>query len=328
MTLSLLASTVLPAMSQSFIFDLAPFRECHAATIEESKSGLVAAWFAGDSEGARNVGIWISRQVGDSWSNPKEVARDPRHPCWNPVLFQPKAGPIMLFFKVGPNPRQWWGMLITSADGGLHWSKPKRLPNGILGPIKNRPIQFESGDILCPSSNESDGWQVHFERTSDLGLTWTKSPPANDGKAIEAIQPSLLRLGKSRLAAVGRTRQNRIFTIRSEDDGKTWGPMRLLDIPNPNSGTDAITLRDGRHLFVYNPTVVPVGKWTGDRSPLSIAISKDGALWTKVRDLETEKGQEFSYPSLIQARDGRIHIVYTWKRHRIRHVSLDPADIP
>lgn len=328
MILALIASQFQFNMTQEFVFQAAPFRECHAATIEESRSGLVAAWFAGDAEGAKNVGIWLSRMIDDVWTKPREIARSSDVPSWNPVLFQPKSGPLMLFYKAGPNPRQWWGMVTTSNDGGLTWSNPERLPKGILGPIKNRPHQLEDGDILCPSSDESDGWKVHFERTSDLGKTWTRSAPVNDGKSIEAIQPSLLRLGPKRIAAIGRTRQNRLFSIQSEDDGKTWGPMRLLDVPNPNSGTDAITLRDGRHLLSYNPTIVPAGKWTGDRSPLAIALSKDGLNWMKVRDLETEKGQELSYPSMIQARDGRIHIVYTWKRQRIRHVTLDPAEIP
>jgi len=315
-------------MTQEFIFDRAPFKECHAATIEESAHGLVSAWFAGDAEGANNVGIWVSRRVGDAWSAPSEVVRDASHPCWNPVLFQPKIGPLMLFYKVGPNPRQWWGMLSTSADGGVTWTQPKQLPDGMLGPIKNRPLQLDNGDILCPTSDESDGWKVHFERTADLGKTWTKTGPVNDGKTVEAIQPSLLRIGKERLAAIGRTRQNRIFSLQSKDGGQTWGPMRLLEVPNPNSGTDAMTSRDGRHLLVYNPTSVPAGKWTGSRSPLSVAVSHDGVEWKKVRDLETEEGQEFSYPSLIQAKDGRIHIVYTWKRQRIRYVTLDPADLP
>lgn len=328
MILALAAVSAMTHMSSVFLFESAPFRECHAATMEESSKGLVVAWFAGDTEGAKNVGVWLSRRVGHAWTEPKEVARDPDHPCWNPVLFQPKSGPLMLFYKARPNPRQWWGMLRTSDDGGITWSKPDRLPSGILGPIKNRPLQLKNGDILCPTSDESDGWKVHFERTSDLGKTWTKAAPVNDGKSIEAIQPSFLRLGPNRLAAIGRTRQNRVFSVQSEDGGQTWGPMRLLEVSNPNSGTDAISLQDGRHLLVYNPTVVPAGKWTGSRSPLSVAVSKDGVVWKWERDLETEEGQEFSYPSLIQAIDSRIHIVYTWKRLRIRYVTLDPADLP
>ncbi|HWA82868.1 MAG TPA: sialidase family protein [Fimbriimonadaceae bacterium] len=310
-----------------FVFDRAPFQECHASTIEETRSGLVAAWLGGTHEGAADVGIWVSRQLSGKWSPPIEVATGTDSagkplPCWNPVLFQPRKGPLMLFYKVGPDPRHWWGMLMTSTDAGVHWSKPIKLPDGILGPIKNRPIQLLSGDILCPSSAEDRGWQVHFERTSDLGKTWTKTEPVNDGKAIEAIQPSFLRLANGRLEAIGRTRQDRLFEIESADDGRTWGLMRLGELPNPNSGTDALTLKDGRHLIVFNNVPGIPGQWGGKRSPLNVAISEDGHHWKVVLTLESEPGQEFSYPSVIQARNGLVHIVYTWKRKCIKHVVL------
>src|SRR5205823_4281015 len=112
-------------------------------------------------------------------------------------------------------------------------------------------------------------WQVHFERTSDLGVIWQTTAPVNDGRSIEAIQPSILTHRDGRLQALGRTRQGRIFTIESRDGGKTWGEMKLTELPNPNSGIDAVTLKDGRHLLVYNHT-------TRGRSPLNVAFSADG----------------------------------------------------
>ena len=238
-----------------------------------------------------------------------------RYPCWNPVLFQPKTGPLMLFYKVGPSPNSWWGMLIKSEDGGHSWSKPRRLPEGIIGPVKNKPVQLPNGDILCSSSTENNGWQVHFERTSDLGLTWQATPPVNDGKTIAAIQPSILFHSASKLQAIGRTRQSKLFEVWSDDGGKSWGEMTLTSLPNPNSGTDAVTLKDGRHLLVYNPT-------TRGRSPLKVALSSDGKEWKDVLTLEDEPGKEFSYPAVIQARDGTVHITYTWKRQRIRHATV------
>src|SRR5678815_1809353 len=96
---------------------------------------------------------------------------------WNPVLFQPKEGPLLLFYKVGPSPSEWWGMLETSTDDGKTWSAPKRLPDRVLGPIKNKPEQLPNGDLLCPTSSEDDGWRVHFERTMDLGKTWASTGP-------------------------------------------------------------------------------------------------------------------------------------------------------
>jgi predicted neuraminidase len=316
-------------LKSEFIFETAPFPECHASTIVESESGLVAAWFGGTHERHPDVGIWLSRFVDGKWSPPREFANGiqsatNRYPCWNPVLFQPKTGPLLLFYKVGPSPSKWWGMLmelpdVQSAFSG-HIPKPRRLPEGILGPIKNKPVQLANGDILCPSSTEDNGWRVHFESTSDLGKTWHKTEPVNDGKTIGAIQPSILFHPNGRLQALGRTKQDKIFEIWSSDRGKAWGEMKLTTLPNPNSGIDAVTLRDGRQLLVYNHS-------TKGRSPLNVAISADGKVWQSGLVLEDAPGKQFSYPAVIQAKDGLVHITYTWKRERIKHAVLDPSKL-
>jgi len=93
-----------------------PTPQCHASTIVETQSGMVAAWFAGTHEKNPDVGIRVARHDGEKWLPSVEVADgvqsdDLRYPCWNPVLFQPTGGPLMLFYKVGPSPSQWWGML-------------------------------------------------------------------------------------------------------------------------------------------------------------------------------------------------------------------------
>jgi hypothetical protein len=149
-----------------------------------------------------------------------------------------------------------------------------------------------------------------------LGLTWQRTAALNDGIKIGAIQPSILRLGGNALMAVGRTRQGKVFQIESKDLGQTWGEMSFTNLPNPNSGTDAVTLNDGRHLLVYNHT--PKG-----RTPLNVALSTDGKAWQSALVLEDEPA-EYSYPAVIQTRDGMIHVTYTWKRKRICHVVLDP----
>jgi Predicted neuraminidase (sialidase) len=316
-------------VKSEFIFESAPFPECHASTIAETESGLVAAWFGGTHERHPDVGIWISRLVNGKWTPPIEIAngiQSPtnRYPCWNPVLFQPKNGPLLLFYKVGPSPSQWWGMMmevpdLQSALAGQS-PKPRRLPEGILGPIKNKPVQLPTGDILCPSSTEDKGWRVHFEWTSDLGKTWHKTEPVNDGKTIGAIQPTILFLSDGKLQALGRTKQGKIFEIWSNDRGKTWSEMRLASLPNPNSGIDAVTLRDGRQLMVYNHS-------TKGRSPLNVAVSPDGKVWQSALMLEDEPGKQFSYPAVIQTKDGLVHITYTWKRERIKHAVLDPLKL-
>ena len=252
-----------------------------------------------------------------------------RLPTWNPVLFQPKNGPLLLFYKVGPSPATWWGMMKTSDDHGQTWSPPQRLPDGILGPIKNKPVQLANGDLLCPSSTEgANGWRVHFERTSDLGKTWTVTPPVNDGKTIGAIQPSILFLKDGSLLAVGRTHNEKIFQITSSDGGKTWGAMSLTDRPNPDSGTDAVTLRDGRQLLAYNHNI-RTGSNNKGRSPLNVAVSDDGKNWSAALVLEDDPDAPngFAYPAVIQTGDGLVLITYTWERKRIKHVVIDPAKL-
>jgi predicted neuraminidase len=317
-------------VSSEFLYETAPFPSCHASTIAETRRGLVAAWFGGTREGDDDVCIYVARKMDGKWTEPVEVANGlqadgDRHPCWNPVLFQPSDGPLLLFYKVGPSPQRWWGMLRRSNDQGITWSEAERLPDGILGPIKNKPVELPGGELLCPSSTETPSaisdWRVHFERTPDLGKTWTKvSPAASTADAtIHAIQPSVLRHSDTRLQAIGRTRSGRLFETWSNDGGASWSEVTLTELRNPNSGTDALTLADGRHLLVYNDT--PRG-----RTPLNVALSTDGKSWKNVVTLETDKG-EYSYPAVIQTSDGLVHITYTWKRQKIRHVTLDPAKL-
>ena len=314
-----------------FIFDTAPFASAHASTIAEAGDGLIAAWFGGTREGANDVGIWAARRVGGRWTPPVEVATGvqsdgTRFPTWNPVLFELRKGELALFYKVGPSPREWWGMVRTSRDAGRTWSEARRLPNATLGPIKNKPVRLEDGTILAGSSTETpqtpSAWRVHFERSPDNGNTWEIVRPSaqSDGPSIDAIQPSILTHAGGRLQAVGRTRSGRLFETWSNDRGRTWSPLTLMALPNPSAGTDAVTLRDGRHLLVYNHT--PKG-----RTPLNVAISRDGKTWQGVHVLESGEG-EYSYPAVIQTSDGMVHITYTWKRQRIKHVVIDPSKVP
>jgi len=325
-------------VQEEFIYELneAPTPECHASTIEISNGILVASWFGGTKEKNDDVGIWVSRKIDGKWSTPTEVVNGVqedgnRYPCWNPVLFKPRNQPLILFYKVGPDPKKWWGLYMTSNDDGQTWSDPVKLPDGILGPIKNQPIQLENGDILSPTSTEDKqkGWQIHLEHSSDNGVTWTKTEPLNDGKEFGAIQPAILNHGNDKLQLLSRTKNEVITENWSLDNGKSWTKMEAITLPNPNSGIDAVTLMDGRHILIYNPT----GKNWGDRVPLSVGLSQDGKEWKRVLDLEpltetTDKEEEeYSYPTVIQASDGLIHIVYTWNRKTVKYVVLDPEKL-
>jgi len=320
-------------IKDEFIFspDKKPVPQCHASTIVETKTGLAAAWFAGTEEKNPDVGIWLSRFENGVWTYPVEVKNGmqedgTRLPCWNPVLFQPQNGPLMLFYKVGPDPQHWWGMLTLSTDDGASWGPSRALPAPFLGPIKNKPVQLKDGTILCPSSDEQDGWKVHFEATSDMGLTWSFIGPINDGKEFAAIQPSILIHKNSALQILCRTMQGVIAQAWSMNNGKTWSRLSATSLPNSNSGTDAVTLKDGRHILVYNHTGMIEGKWRGERTPLNVAISDDGLNWSAVAVLENTPG-EYSYPAVIQTNDGMVHITYTYNRETIKHVVIDPSNI-
>jgi alpha-L-rhamnosidase len=152
-----------------------------------------------------------------------------------------------------------------------------------------------------------------------LGQTWEKSASLNDGKKFSAIQPTILDWPGAKIQLLCRTRQKVVSQLWSEDDGKSWSAMEATELPNPSAGIDALLLRDGRALLIYNHT-------ERGRSPLNLATSKDGRHWQQVLALETEPG-EFSYPALIQTKDGRVHATYTWNRKRIRHVEVDPAQL-
>jgi predicted neuraminidase len=343
-TAVLIASCLPPSGAQAerpgvvtteFIFTEAPFPQCHASTVAETPNGLVAAWFGGTKEKHPDVGIWLSRHIEGNWSPSVEVANGIqsstlRYATWNPVLFQAKNGPLLLFYKVGPSPSEWWGMLTTSNDGGATWFAARRLPDGILGPVKNKPVQLADGTLVCPSSTEDAGWRLHLERTPDHGATWTRSEPLNDGRQNGAIQPTILFHSNSRWQMLARDRRKMgiIWSLWSTDGGATWTALESTGLPNPSSGVDAVTLADGRHLLVYNHTrraheQADIGD---SRSMLNVAVSDDGKKWQAALVLEDSPG-EYSYPAVIQTGDGLVHITYTWKRHRIKHVVVDPAKL-
>jgi alpha-L-rhamnosidase len=316
-----------------FIYTEAPFPQAHASTIAETPAGLIAAWFGGTKEGNKDVCIWTSKLVNNKWTAPEKVAEGiindtTRYACYNPVLFYAPNRELLLFYKIGPNVAGWTGWMMRSNDYGKTWSQREALPPGFLGPIKNKPL-LVNNTLICPSSTEKNGWKVHFEYTNDLGKTWTKSGDINDGIIVSAIQPSILTYKNGSMQVLCRSKNRAINESWSKDGGKTWSEMKASSLPNNNSGTDAVTLKDGRQLLVYNHVrpadSLPNGK--GARTPLNVAISKDGKTWFAALILEDSPISQYSYPSVIQTNDGMVHIVYTWRRERIKHVAIDPTKL-
>lgn len=319
-----------------FIYEKAPYPSCHASTIVEASNGdLVASWFGGTAERNPDVTIWVSRKPknSDTWTEAIQVADGVmnatlRYPTWNPVLYQIPGGDLMLFYKIGPKPSEWWGMFMTSSDNGKTWSKPSTMPKDFLGPIKNKPVLLSNGTLLCPSSIEGDGWRLRMESTPDFGKTWQMSDTLSRGKdKINAIQPSILFHEGGKIQAIARTRNRALASTWSNDNGLTWSDLKLLELPNNNSGTDAVTLKSGTHLLVYNHVLPPGDLAKGPRTPLNLSVSKDGIHWNAALILEDSKISQYSYPSIIQSSDGMIHVVYTWRRERIKYVKIDPSKL-
>ena len=319
-------------VSEGFVFTNAPHKECHASTIVETSRGLVAAWFGGTKEKNKDVCIWSAYNDGAGWSKGREWAngvqhKDLRHPCWNPVLYQePGDGPVTLYFQGRPQRRRtWWGEAMTSYDRGRSFRDRRRLPEGIDGPVRSKPLLLPDGSLLCPSSTEHDGdWRFHFEKLSPRG-EWSRFEPKE--QPFQVIQPSLLHHPDGRIQALMRSKHGVIIESESKDGGETWIPLAKAGLPNNNSGIEALTLRDGRHLLLYNH-IGPglINSW-GKRHAIHLAISDDGKEWKAVAVIEKAKKGEFSYPAMIQTEDGKVHMTYTWQRKRVRHIVVDPAKL-
>ncbi len=329
-----------PQTSQEFIFTAAPFPSAHASTIVELRNGdLLAAWFGGTAEGAPDTAIWASRRTANQWSAPFLLAREPNVPCWNPVLFHSTDGKLWLYYKFGPNARTWTGARLVSNDEGLSWSQPDHLPAGLLGPIKDKPLVLDDGTIVSGTSIESySSWAVWIDRSTDNGKTWTKigpitlpsqpAPPPQQSQPNQAervsgiIQPTIVPLGNQRLRLYARPTSDigRICIADSFDDGLSWTQAHPTDLPNPNSGIDAVGLRDGRVVLIYNNS-------TKGRTPLNLAVSADGEHFKIFETLEDQPG-EYSYPAIIQGKAGEIDMTYTWNRKRIRFATVPLANVP
>jgi predicted neuraminidase len=167
-----------------------------------------------------------------------------------------------------------------------------------------KPTVLPSGRILLPLYTDTFSLSI-MAISDDDGETWYASKPL---LGFGAIQPTVLRRDNGELVAFMRENGvlKHIRTSTSKDEGLTWGPVTATDMPNPGSGLDGVRLADGHWLLVYNDTVI-------GRSSLLVSISDDeGKTWKWKRHLEKEASGSYHYPSAIQARDGTIHVVYSY----------------
>jgi predicted neuraminidase len=319
--LVLFLATPLLAQTIEFVADTMPTPSCHASTIVEVRPGeFLAAWFGGKAEGADDVAIWGARRKDGHWQAPAVLVREPNIATWNPVLFHSADGVLWLYYKFGPSPREWTGGRLFSKDHGATWSAPEHLPAGIYGPIRAKPLVLPDGVIVSGTSVESDQSRAAWiERSTDNGITWTRHGPiALPGAGL--IQPVVMPLDGNNLRLFARSQIGRICVADSTDAGVTWTAARRIEMPNPNSGIDLVRLRDGRLVMLYNHSAFA-------RTPLNLAVSRDGEHWKSFHALEIGPG-EYSYPAIIQGSEGNLHFTYTWRRQRIKYIEWPLGKVP
>ena len=330
----------------------------HASTVLPLPDGrALAAWFGGSRESHADVGIWLAEKDGARFAAPRPVAAS-LEPHWNPVLYQLPEGRILLFYKVGYPIPDWRTMVMASEDGGKSWSAPRELVPGDVsggrGPVRSKPIRLNSGRILAPASVERGLWRCFIDYSDDDGRTWTKSNlieaqgtarldeglrlwqrkelearrqglpfdagqrPAEYAHGRGVIQPTLWE-DRAGIHALMRSGEGSVYRSDSPD-GAVWCEAYPIDLPNNNSGIDLTRLGNGLLLLAYNP----VGENFGLRSPLSLALSRDGLRWERLCDLEAEPG-EFSYPAIV-SRGNHVWLTYTWKRENIAYWEFEWMD--
>ncbi len=200
-------------------------------------------------------------------------------------------------------------MLIEAAKD------PKKRETGWM--TRTHPTILENGKILLPLY--SDGFNFGLIAISeDDGETWKSSLPIV-GRGLN--QPSLIVRNDGSIDAYMRDdgdEPGRIMISHSSDEGYSWTYAQKSEIPNPGASIEILKLKNGHWLLVYND--VDDGRYS-----IAVAISDDeGKTWKWKKNLENIEGGSFSYPSVIQAKDGKIHVTYTYRlpgeRKTIKHV--------
>lgn len=319
----------LQIQANEFIFgDDRPFAQCHASSIEKLGNGqFMIVWFAGSHEKNDDVGIWMSKGQPGNWEDPKMLVKVRNDPHWNPVLFNAPDGKLYLYFKVGKEIDDWETWVQYSEDGGETWSEAKELVEGDRGgrgPVRNHILVLSDSTWLAPASVEKNKvWNAFVDRSEDGGKTWLNTETLildrNLVKGEGVIQPALWESKPNTVHMLLRTSAGKIGRSDSKDNGFTWSPVELTDLPNNNSGIDLVKINDETIALVYNP----VSENWGKRYPMQLAVSFDnGMTWPVKEIIEAGEGKnEFSYPSIIYD-EGYLVFCYTWNRERIKFVKV------
>ena len=188
---------------------------------------------------------------------------------------------------------------------------------------RTHPLELASGRILVPLY--SDGYSFGIMAISDdRGYTWSASEPI---VGYGCIQPSVVQKKDGSLVAYMRDNgppPKRAHISFSKDEGVSWTPARDTDIPNPGTSLEVVRLRSGNWVMAYNDL-------ESGRYSLALAMSDDeGATWKWKRHLDgnpaNKVNSQYHYPSVIQAKDGSIHLSYSYftpEGKSIKHVRVN-----
>ena len=291
---------------------------CHCASIAERPGGgLFATWYAGSHEGAADVAIMCAIHGGDRWSDPRVLFDPPGRPGGNTVVCR-QGDQLWHFVDVIQD--EGWDTaalyLLRSHDGGESWTEAQVFDDEPGMMVRHRPLQLSSGRLVLPAYDEKV-WEGVCYLTDDGGETWRRS--GRISAPTGAIQPAVIERTDGTLHAILRSdgEVTHAWECDSDDGGETWSRCVPSELQNPNSGADMVRLDTGETLVCFNDSPT-------QRTPLTLALSLDeGRTWEARRNVESEPG-EYSYPTLMVADDGSVHLVYTWRRERIRWMNFRP----
>jgi predicted neuraminidase len=307
----------------------------HPACLTELKNGdLYLVYYGGAGEYAIETAVFGSRlKKGEAqWTAPKPIASDPLRSVGNGVIWEAPDGVVWLFYVVRYG-ATWSTSRIQcklSHDNAVTWSDASVLSLDEGDMVRGRPIVLDNGDYLLPIYHETghDPESVGPDSTSlflrfdPAKKTWTKTGAIRSPKGN--IQPAAVQFNNQDLIAYCRrggdyNPKTIGYIVRSEshDGGMTWSEGKDSAFPNPNAAIDFIKLKSGRLLLIFNDSM-------NRRTPLTAALSSDQDRTWPIRRNIREGNGDFGYPTVLQARDGRIHLVFTSeKRSVVNHAVFD-----
>jgi predicted neuraminidase len=319
--------------------------DSHAATLLELDNGdLLCAWFNGPKEGDPATNVVLSRlRSGESaWSQPVELAADPERSEQNPVLFAEPGGRIwLLHTSTEPHDQKTSRVVVRrSEDGGETWSPSEVLFDGPGLFLRSPIVVLSNGDWLLPAYYcRSEGHHSVVLLSSDQGATWSEHEVP---ESLGRVQMSVVERDDGTLFAVFRSRQaDRIYAAESTDAGRTWSKPERTELANNDSSVQLTKLSSGELALVFNDSTLERDQFRWEqrgegwrrkplRTPLTLALSEDGGrTWryrrnVQVADLEhRDRPMGYSYPAILQASDGRLHIAFSYLRKAIKHVVID-----